>query len=74
MPISVAIVLAPAKLPAHNALLLCGGPLMLIGILIAIRDALVAAALAWVGVTLETRAMDEPQPACATQQCAQAAR
>lgn len=43
---------------------------MLVSFLILIRDALVAAALAWVGVTLETQAVEERQ-ACETQRCAE---
>lgn len=41
-------------------------------VLVAIRDFLIAAALAWVGVTLETReaARDHAQaPACSTDAC-----
>lgn len=41
---------------------------MLAAILIAIRDVLLAAALAWVGVSLEAR---EPAASCANDACQQ---
>ena len=40
----------------------------MLAFLIAIRDALLAAALAWVGVSLETQVAPE-QPSCAGEVC-----
>ncbi len=40
----------------------------MLAILVAIRDFLVAAALAWVGVSMEPRAPNA-EPACATESC-----
>lgn len=48
---------------------------MVLMFLAAVRDALIAAALSWVGVTLETRAQEEqPRAACAQNTCAEQAR
>jgi len=42
----------------------------MLAVLIAVRDFLIAAALAWVGVTLETTRVANPEaPACAGEAC-----
>lgn len=46
---------------------------MLVAFLIAVRDAFIAIALAWVGVTLENREAQQPNT-CATQTCTDNAR
>jgi hypothetical protein len=41
----------------------------MLAILIAVRDFLIAAALAWVGVTMETTRAGNDAPSCANESC-----
>jgi hypothetical protein len=54
---------------AHNALRCSWDYTTMLAILIAIRDSLIAMALAWVGVTLEAQRTHAEQPACGADAC-----